>query len=460
MIIRQHYDAVVVGGGIAGLSAALTAAEAGLDVALVEKQADVGGSTVMSGGFFAFSGTSEQAKRGIEDSAELFRADLIAVAGGVADTSLIDAYLTNQAATHAWLRAHDAVFDEIELSSGQSAPRSHHTDIRALVRGLATRFIAAGGNLLTGLRAETLLTDSHDRVTGVAVRRASGQLQELAASGVVIASGGFSRGTDLLATFAPEQLKAIPYGGLGNAGDGLKMAWRLGAGVADMGYISGTYGSHPHTGPEFHELLTAYYLGAIVVNISGRRFVDESQSYKVLGRECLKQPHGIGFQIFDRKVRAKSRAGLPLSDMDLLQSIGHLHEAADLDALAALAGIDATALRATVERYNSAARGEQPDEFERASLVNGVGEILTIDKGPYYAYPAMSMMTSTYCGITITPQAEVKRVDGTVISGLYAVGEVTGGFHGAAYMTGTSLGKGAVFGRIAAERLVGEISTA
>jgi fumarate reductase flavoprotein subunit len=78
---------------------------------------------------------------------------------------------------------------------------------------------------------------------------------------------------------------------------------------------------------------------------------------------------------------------------------------------------------------------------------------MTIEEGPFYAYPAKTLMTTTYCGVTITPEAEVRRVDGTVVDGLYAVGEVTGGFHGAAYMTGTSLGKGAVFGRIASRQL-------
>lgn len=91
----------------------------------------------------------------------------------------------------------------------------------------------------------------------------------------------------------------------------------------------------------------------------------------------------------------------------------------------------------------------------RANLCNGVGDLQEITQAPFYAYPAKTLMTTTYAGLTITPQGQVTDVDGEVIEGLYAVGEVTGGFHGAAYMTGSSLGKGAVFGKIIGDSLKG-----
>jgi fumarate reductase flavoprotein subunit len=251
-------------------------------------------------------------------------------------------------------------------------------------------------------------------------------------------------------------LAAIPYGGLGNTGDGLRMAWKLGAGMADMYAVCGTYGSHPDTGIEFHELLTAYYLGAIIVNTAGRRFVNESISYKSLGAACLAQPEGLGFQVFDAVVRARSHPGVPLSDIGMLERIGHVHRADTLPELADAAGVDPPGLVTTVERYNAAVAGAEPDEQGRTSLVNGVGELVPVAEPPFYAYPAKTLMTTTYCGVTIDPQGRVLDVDGTVIPGLSAIGEATGGFHGAAYMTGTSLGKGAVFGRIVAARLAAD----
>jgi fumarate reductase flavoprotein subunit len=450
---ESQADVIVVGAGIAGTSTALAAVEAGLSVILVEKMPEIGGSSVMSGGFFAFTETNEQAAMGESDSEALFRSDLVAIGGGAADEALIDVYLSNQSDTYAWLKGHGVVFDDVELSSGQSAARSHHTDIKALVPHLVSIFKQRGGLLRLASPVVELLHDDERRVSGVKLD--SGE-ELSAAVGVVLASGGFTRARDLLQTFAPDQLNAIPYGGPGNTGDGLRLAWALGAGVADMGYISATYGSHPDTGPEFHELLTAYYLGAIIVNRDGLRFVDESQSYKVLGHEVLKMPGGLGFQVFDSVVRAKSRPGIPLVDIDMLEDIGHVYRAESLSELSRMAGIDESGLLDTVERYNDAIAGGRSDAMGRTALCNGVGELLPIVAPPFYAYEAKALMTSTFAGVTVSPAFEVMTVDRRVISGLYAVGELIGGFHGRAYMTGTSLGKGAVFGRVVAQELAAE----
>lgn len=447
---EHTYDLIVVGSGIAGQTAATSAAEAGLKVVLLEKTASLGGSSAMSGGWFAFTGTEEQEAEGIEDSPELFLDDMLEVGRYLNDRSLLQAYLTHQQETYRWLKQHGVEFREVEISSGQSARRSHNSMIKEVLASLHRDFTGAGGQTLLNHRAVRLVQDDSGRVTGVVTQSERSGEQFTATGGVILATGGFSRGTELLKTFAPEQLAAIPYGGKGNTGDGLRMAWKLGAGMADMSFVSGTYGSHPDTGEEFHELLTAYYMGAVIVNKHGRRFVDESQDYKTLGRVVLDQPEGLGFEIFDAKVRAKSHRGIPLKDIDTLEDIGHVYKADTLKELAEIAGIDSVVLAETIRQYNAAAAGEQPDEVGRSKLCNGVGELLPIDQAPFYAYPAKSLMTTTYCGVTITDQGQVLDVDGEVIDGLYAIGEVTGGFHGAAYMTGTSLGKGAVFGRIAA----------
>ena len=361
------------------------------------------------------------------------------------DPALLQAYLDHQDAAYRWLKDHGVVFREIEISSGQSAKRSHNSAIVDVMASLHADFTTAGGTTLLGHRAVRLLTDASGAVTGATLDGPDGPVDVTARFGVVLATGGFSRGEEMLRIFAPEQLAAIPFGGRGNTGDGLRLAWRLGADMADMSAVSGTYGSHPDTG-DVHELLTAYYMGAIIVNRAGERFVDESQSYKTLGRAVLDEQDGLGVQIFDADVRAKSHPGIPLKDMDAIEAKGHLHHADTLAELAELVGVDPAALEATVARYNAAIASGAPDEAGRASLCNGVGDLRPIVRAPFYAYPAKSLMTTTYCGVKVTPDAEVVTVEGTVIPGLYAIGEVVGGFHGAAYITGTSLGKGAVFG--------------
>lgn len=461
-MIRRTTDLLVLGSGIAGQTAATAAAEAGLDVILAEKTETLGGSTVMSGGWFAFSGTDEQRAEGIEDSDDAFRQDMWAVGARRNDPALLDAYIARQHDAYRWLKEHGVVFGEVEISSGQSVKRCHNSSITDVMRGLHEHFEAAGGTTLLGHRGTELLTDPDGAVTGVRFESPDGPVEITARLGVVLATGGFSRGTELLRIFAPEQLAAIPFGGKGNTGDGLRMAWKLGADMADMSAISGTYGSHPETG-EVHELLTAYYMGAVIVNRSGERFVDESQSYKTLGRAVLDQEDGLGIQIFDATVRAQSHRGVPLKDMDTIEDAGHLHRADTLEELAEQVGVDPVRLVETVQRYNSVAMDGGDDEVGRTSLCNGVGDLVPIVQAPFYAYPAKSLMTTTYCGVKVTPDAEVVDVSGDVIPGLYAIGEVVGGFHGAAYSTGTSLGKGAIFGlhvaKQAAARAQGDGST-
>lgn len=447
---KSACDVIVIGAGIAGISTATAAREQGLDVVLLEKMPTIGGSTVMSGGWFAFTGTDEQQEEGVEDSIELFREDLLNVGAHQNNPHLVEAYLEHQLETYRWLKNKGVNFGEVSISSGQSAARGHSTKIREVVALLHADFLERGGKTRLNARVTALSQDLSGRVEGVII---NGDENLYARHGVVIASGGFSRSTELLKIFAPEQLAALPYGGAGNTGDGLKMGWKLGAGMADMSAVSGTYGSHPETTDEQQELLTAYYMGAIIVNKDGQRFIDESLDYKTLGAAVITQKDAIAFQIFDAGVRAQSHRGIALKDMDTLEDFGHLPSANSLEELAELIEVPAEQLLKTVEEYNSSIDAGEGDAVGRTHLCNGVGELRGIVEKPFYAYPAKTLMTTTYAGLTFTPRGEVTDVDGEVIDGLFAVGEVTGGFHGAAYMTGSSLGKGAVFGHLVAQTL-------
>ena len=331
-------------------------------------------------------------------------------------------------------------------TNSRSVPgcRSHgHISIRIgdLLAHLENEAVAAGAVILPGHAAGGLVTDG-SRVVGITSE--SGVL--IAGSGVVLASGGFSRSRELLELFVPDQAAAMPYGGVGNTGDGLRMAWMLGAGVADIGQVTGTYGQHAETTDDEHELLTANYLGAILVNARGERFADESESYKVLGSAVLSQPGRTAFQIFDSVVRARSKPGVPLSDMERLEELGHLVSAPTISALGRELGIPPERLERTVAHYNESVSGRHDDPFGRTGLVNGVGALVPVETGPFYAYAAVTAMTSTYGGLSVAADSSVKRVDGSRIDGLYAAGEVVGGFHGASYMTGTALTKALVFG--------------
>jgi len=449
-------DVVVVGGGLSGLCAAIEAAESGARVKLLEKLETPGGSTALSGGFFAFAGTPLQASLGIADSAKMLRDDLMATSFGRAKTDLVDTYCDRQHALYEWFEGQGIHFSAVELSSGQSVARSHRTDAVPMLAKLRQRAESTGRvDVLTGTAALRLLRDDETRrVTGVIARQGTREFKISARNGVVLATGGFARSVELLMTFAPRVATAMRHGGLGNTGDGLRMACQLGAGLADMGEIKTTFGTHPKTGEARHEILLAYYMGAIIVNLAGRRFVDESQSYKTLGDACLAQPDNLAFQIFDQTIRDQSEPGVLTYDLSVPEERGLMLRADSIDDLANLCGLDVASLRATISTYNEGADAGRDPAFGRDGLCNHAGKLSRIERAPFYAYPSTSFINTTYCGITVDAGARVLDVFGEPISGLYAAGELVGGFHGGAYMTGSALGKSALFGRIAGQNVV------
>ena len=438
-------DVIIVGAGLAGFCASLAALEAGSSVLLLEKQESVGGSTVLSGGAMAFAGTEEQAAAGVADDDARLREDLLRVGEHRNDAALVEAYVANQIATYRWLKTQGVRFTSVQLGGGQSVPRSNRVDTRQMVGALADR---ARENprftLRTGAAAERLLV-LDGRVAGVRV----GAEDLIARRGVVLTSGGFSRDEALLSLFAPAQRNALRIGGRGNTGDGLRMAWALGAGLADIGYIRGTFGVHPAAGPEDLSIIHPMYKGAIIVNRQGRRFIDEFVSYKIIGDACLQQPEGLAFQVFDAPIMAMSVPGVATSDMRAGLEDGRVLEAPTLEALAERAGIAAAEFLATIARYNADAAEGRDTAFGRTSLATGYGRPRPIATPPFYAFPSTSSVLATYGGLRVDPAMRVCDVFGTPIPGLFAAGEVTGGLHGAAYMTGSSLGKSSIFGRVA-----------
>jgi tricarballylate dehydrogenase len=209
----------------------------------------------------------------------------------------------------------------------------------------------------------------------------------------------------------------------------------------------------PH-GERKHYRKICYFLG-VMVNAEGRRFVDEglnfrNYTYAQFGRAILEQPGHFAWQIFDAKV-----SDLLYAEYRFLDA--HFVEAETLDALVEqLDGVDKTAVRRTLDTFNSAvdetvafdptvldgraARGIEPPRSNWAQR---------LDKGPFRAYPVTCGITFTYGGLKVSDQGEVLRKDGTPITGLYACGELVGGVFFNGYPGGSGLTSGAVFGRMA-----------
>jgi fumarate reductase flavoprotein subunit len=231
------------------------------------------------------------------------------------------------------------------------------------------------------------------------------------------------------------------------------MAENLGAYLTDMEYVKPSFGISA-TSPSIATISVMFYNGAIIVNKEGRRFVDESLSYKDIGKAALSQPDGIGYQIFDQKIYetgvekaksmppAKAMFGLDETRIKLLVEGNTIRE------LAFKINVPYEALQKTIDTYNEQADAGKDLNFGRASLAGLTGRIVRIDMPPFYAYASKNTIPGTYGGIVVDDCMRVKNRKG-IIPGLYAAGEIVGGFHGVSYMTGTAVAKALIFGRIA-----------
>ena len=258
--------------------------------------------------------------------------------------------------------------------------------------------------------------------------------------------------------FNPLMLKAQARAGGGCTGDGILMAMAYGADTLDTEYIKATF-CYP-ANPRHSGSCQAFWSGAIITNKKGKRIVDESVSYKLLGDAALKEENGIAYIVFDEPIRQKRmKAKLVEKKWMELYDQGKEPECAfrgnTIEEVAIKAGLDPKGLKETITRYNSNIDNKIPDpDFNRTSINSGSGELVKIETGPFYIYPATARLIATYCGVKINTKAEVLNVFGEKIPHLYACGEMTGGVHGAAYMTGSSIGKAMAFGRIAVKSMM------
>lgn len=455
--LPDRVGVLVLGSGLAGCAALLAAAEAGQFAFMIEKTGDIGGSTVRSAGLTAFAGTDEQAEQGIADSVELLRKDLLETSRHLADEALVDLYCDHQLETYRWLTGHGVRYGEVHAASGQSVPRSHPTDTTGMLVRLLKAAGLLGARLVLDTRAERLVREA-GRVVAVDVSTPDGP-HRIHADAVVIATGGFSQNPELLARFAPQMEHALRAGGEGCEGDGLLMAWQLGAGVVDTPYLKGTYGIYhrPHPDEDGTGIL-AVYKGAVAVNREGRRFVDESLPYKEIGDAALAQPGVTTYQVLDAQVLAQTSDEVPIYDFAGRERAGLLVTADTVDELERLLGLPEHSLVDTVAEYNRRLADGEPDPLGRTHLSGGVGTPFPLEVPPFHAHPSGTVVLATYCGLTVDPDLRVLDVFGEPIERLYAAGEVIGGFHGGGYMTGTSIGKSGIFGRLAGTRAAAEES--
>ena len=448
-------DVVIVGAGGAGLEAAVEAASAGVETIVFEKQPRIwDSSTAISVGRISFAGTDIQKRQGIEDSNDLFYQDIMEVGKHKNDPRIVQAYVENQLDTFCHLAALGIKWSDVVAAiAGMSVPRGHLTDPIDLVRTLKRVAEEKGATVIFQTPVIGLIIDEEKGVSGVKVLERTGTITRIKArKGVVLASGGFARDTERLVNINPKFDRVVATSGLGHTGDGLSMAEKLGVYIKDMEYVKPSFELFAH-GLSADDIVLLYYLGGIIVNKEGKRFVNESISYKDSGMVCLEQPDAVGYQIIDQKIyelaleqRKRANMNSPLG-LDPAR-IRLLVKGDTIEELAGNTRIPPVALRETIERYNRFVDKGKDSDFGRTTLAGNFGKLVKIDMPPYYSLETIGHFLATYAGIAVDEGMHVLTATGR-IPGLYAAGEIVGGFHGASYHSGTALGKALIFGRIA-----------
>jgi tricarballylate dehydrogenase len=455
-IPSDRFDVIAVGSGVAGLSAALSAAEQNARVLLLEKAPPEqrGGNTRFADAQIRFPHVADEYGARTY-TPEQFRDDLMRLSRGRANTELIDVLVRDAADTVEWL---SALGVEWEAGYPHTAGyrRAPQRGGQGLVDTLLRRFEARGGAVVFETAAQQLLVDEQRRVVGVRCVSPAGLVDLHATGGVVLATGGFQANVQMRVAHLGRYADAmILRGSRHDTGDGIRMALDIGAQAAGQwgDYHSAVIDARS---PKTECGVTALYnfqLG-IIVDRHGRRFLDEGEdfrdnTYVKFGKAIIEQAGGVAFCIFDQWAVQReefARAWRP---------VGPPIEAATLHELAVALGIPPDALERTVSEFNNAV---QPGDLDLDRL-DGKGTrgvepaksnwAMPIERAPFVAVPVTGGITFTFGGLKVDDTARVIDTAGRVIDGLYAAGELMGEVFYYNYPGATSVIRGAVFGRIA-----------
>ena len=458
-------DLVIVGGGGSGMTAAIRAAELGLDVTLVEKMSFMGGAISISGGNQVVMGSQMQKDLGVtDDSVESMVEDFMANGANLNVPELITLYAENVGETSDWLQEEGVTFD-LEGGLHKLAEYSHDRELAYTGSGAgaaeAMRNLVAekGVNVLLNTRATELISDGNGGVSGV-IANDDTTVYTINAQAVLMATGGYGYNKDLL---EGDMKNALYYGPVSSTGDGLIMATAEDIN-ADTRLLE--YGKRYPNGIEVSEGIAkstingnipAWKMSAILVNKEGKRVVNEKASNRTILETELTQTGQQLYLVMDQETFDVWKDALGYDVQEYLDAngtalpvFGHgdtLAEAAEA------AGVDADALAETVELYNSYVEAGEDADFGRSA------EYMTmpIGDGPYYIVEQKPRFATTMGGLVIDTDLHVINKDGEIINGLYASGEVVGGVMGDDSPSGANNGWAVTSGKLAAQSIAAEL---
>lgn len=479
------HDVVIVGCGIAGMSAAVTALEAGLKVVLLERapEHEFGGNTRWTEAYMRMKNDEEVSDDFEEHFARNsgFNIDPNVVkalsqgssnlpqtvrAHALPDPEVIARFAECVPPTIGWLKGFGLSFgpQPIYLLTQNTTRIAAKGGGLALIETLMARAKKLGVDVRFRCTAVDLLRSEDGTVGGVAVVNPDGKRESIRAHAVVLASGGFQGNPEMMTQYLgarAAKVRPVARGGYYNRGEGIRMA--LAAGAAPAGEF-GSYHAEPVDPRSLQaEAVVFIYPYGILVNKEGRRFINEAPGtvdahYDDIGRAMADQPEGICWVLFDSQVEE-----IPRWRTSIRSDIPPL-EAPTLEALIEKLGLPKETL-GTVRAFNEACP-DSSGEFTPFAIDHRATQGLyppkshwsrPLVKAPFRAFPIISSVCFTFGGLKVTPDAQVLDSDAHVIPGLYAAGETMGIYH-QVYTGSTSVLRGAVFGRIAAQHVAASLA--
>ena len=481
-------DVVIIGAGGAGMTSALTAAEKGAKVVILESQAGVGGNSVRATGgmnagdtpyqdnaaFAQAAGVEktlagigayadnetivkladevkvqwaayQQNPEGYFDSVELMQLDTMIGGKGINNPELVKVLAENSAEGVEWLRNYNINLENTGAFGGASVNRIHWPKVDGKKVSVGSYMIplledACEANENITILFETTANEIimvNGAAKGVKATGKTGNTVTVTADAVVIAAGGFGANLDMVVSYKPELKGFMTTNAAGLQGQGIAMAQAVGAAVVDMEQIQ----IHPTVQADTAALITEGLRGdgAILVNAEGKRFIDEVGTRDVVSAAEIAQTGSYSWLIVDDAMLQAS------ATIQGYVKKGFVFSGATYEELAAATGMPADAFAATMNAWNGYVAAKNDPDFGRVSFAN------PLDTAPFYAIKVTAGIHHTMGGVAINTETQVLTAEGTVIPGLFAAGEVTGGVHGANRLGGNAVSDFVVFGRIAGE---------
>ena len=442
-------DIVIAGAGGAGMTAAITAAQAGKKVIILEKGAVSGGNSSYATGGMNAADTHYQAEQGIEDSADLYYADTMKGGHDINNPDLVRTLADNSSAAIDWLDSIGAPLSNVGQAGGASAMRQHRpvndegkilSVGTYLVEHLTAKCEELGIEIIYGAKVDRVLVDQGKAVGLHATGTTDGNSITVKANSVIIATGGFGSNPDMITKYRPDLEGYVSTNAPTITGVLIPLLEDIGADFVDLEQIQ----VHPTVVQKDGALISESLRGdgAILLNKYGKRFCDEMNTRDVVSAHISEQDDSYAWLIADQKMADESTV------VEKYHSKGYMVQCDTLADLAKLIGCEESTLEETFSKWQAAVAAQKDDEFEHEAITSVVTDL---SHAPYYAVQIAPGIHHCMGGVKINTNAEVIDVDGNVIDNLYAAGEVCGGVHGGNRLGGNAVADFVVFGRIAGE---------